>query len=378
VLNAYNFLNLFSENGVKYATGVPDSLLKDVCNEMDTVFKGDRHITAVNEGSAVALAMGHYLGSGEFPLVYMQNSGLGNAINPLLSLCDQMVYGIPMVLLIGWRGEIQRNGKQLKDEPQHKKQGLITTVLLDAMEIPYIVIDSEYQIKSGLVEAIVDKAKSSSQPVAILVRKNTFAPEKKEKLATLSCYPFREEIICSVLEAVEKNAIIVGTTGYTSREIFEYRAGKEQATDADFLTVGGMGHANLIAAAIAKINPTLNVVCIDGDGACLMHTGGLTESSKAANLIHILINNGVHDSVGKQRHNGSLCSFSDIALAMGYKTCKKIEALDELTNSLLHLDADQGPFFFEVMSRPGARSDLGRPTSSPKENKNAFMFKLSK
>ena len=379
MLDPKKLLHIFLDCGISFAAGVPDSLLKNFCNVVETVFTENKHIVAANEGSAVALGVGHYLGSGELPLVYMQNSGLGNAVNPLVSLCDDRVYGIPTVMLIGWRGELLEDGSQLRDEPQHAKQGEITPAMLDVMNIPYITLDEKTDLSSGQVERLVTIAKTELRPVAILARKGSFAPTKSRVQNRTKDFPKREQIIEGILNLVPQDSVVVGTTGYTSREIFEYRSRFGEEHSSDFLTVGGMGHANSIAVGVANANPEKTVVCIDGDGACLMHMGGFTESAKIPNLIHVLINNGVHDSVGAQDHSGKNLNFSNLASLFGYSKAFRVENMKQLSSCMTDLSnsAGSGPYFVEVMSTAGARDDLGRPKSSPKQNKRALMTLLA-
>lgn len=369
------FVESLSREGVKFFTGVPDSLLKEFCSYL-TVLDKDSHIIAANEGSAVALACGVHLATSSVPLVYMQNSGLGNSVNPLMSLADPEVYGIPLVLLIGWRGE---PGK--KDEPQHVKQGRVSPALLDAMEIPYKCLTGEAGQATDFARWAVNKARERGGPVALLVHKGAFdksgicrEPCDRDKLP-LS----REEAISLVMDAVKPETTIVSTTGMISRELYELRALKKQKRNSDFLTVGSMGHASQIALGIALAKPQSEVICLDGDGAALMHTGGFGSigASSLNNYLHIVLNNGAHDSVGGQPTVAFAVSLAGIAKACGYtEVPEPVSTKEELADALSTLAATPGRRFLEVRVRPGARADIGRPKESPVENKRLFMQHL--
>ncbi len=292
-----DFYDQLASHGVDFFAGVPDSLLKEFCLCIDDRIPRDKHIIAANEGNAVALAAGYYLAQKSLPLVYMQNSGLGNAVNPLLSLCDPDVYSIPVLVMIGWRGE-----PGVKDEPQHVKQGKVQLTLLDSMDIPYEVIskdDEQFEMK---ISNAVETAKNENKPAVLLIKKGTFEKYSKGIPISGDKQMKREEALEIVLENLDDNTIVVSTTGKTSREIFEIREKRGQTHKQDFLTVGSMGHCSSIALGIALAKPHRQVVCIDGDGAMLMHLGSLTSiaSLKPKNFRHILMNNEVHESVGGQ------------------------------------------------------------------------------
>lgn len=355
--------------GVRFYAGVPDSLLKDFC--ACVADNAGQHVIAANEGGAVALAAGHYLATGEPALVYMQNSGLGNAVNPLLSLADPAVYAIPMLLLVGWRGE---PGK--KDEPQHAKQGAVTLQLLGAMGIPYEVIDAATENVDATVRGTVTKALELSRPCALVVREKTFAAYAAKSAEKETLYPLtREEAIHVVLGALDPRAAVIATTGMASREVFEYREAMGSGHEQDFLTVGSMGHASQIALAIALQQPERQVICLDGDGAALMHLGALPiiGSRRPANFRHVILNNGAHDSVGGQPTAGFAVDFIAMALACGYQGAMVASAAKEIERGLLALGSTPGPTLLEIRVRRGNRADLGRPTTSPQENKAAFM-----
>lgn len=371
------FVEALGETGINFVTGVPDSLLKDLCAKLTVELPSENHVIAANEGSAVGLAIGHYLASSQPAMVYMQNSGLGNVVNPLTSLADPKVYAIPMLLVIGWRGEMLEDGVQLPDEPQHKKQGEITLSQLDILDIPYRVIDKNTtELDKILVETLTQAAVRSG-PVAIVVRKGTFSPFKYESREPQNFPLLREEAIEIIVDSLDRDTPIVSTTGVASRELFEKRKEKAQGHSRDFLTVGGMGYASSIAGGIAGALPDKKIVCIDGDGAALMHLGGLAITAERHNLIHFLINNEAHDSVGGQPTKGVSISFSKVAKELGYQHTFEIESKEELTDICSNISELEGSVLITVKTRAGFRKNLGRPDRSPIDNKKDFMKFLS-
>jgi len=370
-----DFYDQLASHGVDFFSGVPDSLLKEFCLCIDDRIPRDKHIITANEGNAVALATGYYLAQKSLPLVYMQNSGLGNAVNPLLSLCDPDVYSIPMLVMIGWRGE-----PGVKDEPQHAKQGKVQLKLLESMDIPYKIIskdDDQFVMK---ISSAVETAKNESRPAVLLIKKGTFEKYSKGIQKFDDQRMKREETLEIILENLDDNTIVVSTTGKTSREIFEIREKKGQSHQQDFLTVGSMGHCSSIALGIALSKPEREVVCIDGDGAMLMHLGSLTSiaSLKPKNFRHILMNNEVHESVGGQDTAAKNIDLSAIVGAMGPSKMFKAETTAELKTNITDFMTCVGPSFLEVKIRPGSREDLGRPTIKPVNNKKIFMRFLEK
>ena len=370
-----DFYDQLASHGVDFFSGVPDSLLKEFCLCIDDRISRDKHIITANEGNAVALATGYYLAQKSLPLVYMQNSGLGNAVNPLLSLCDPDVYSIPMLVMIGWRGE-----PGVKDEPQHAKQGKVQLKLLESMDIPYKIIskdDDQFVMK---ISSAVETAKNESRPAVLLIKKGTFEKYSKGIQKFDDQRMKREETLEIILENLDDNTIVVSTTGKTSREIFEIREKNGQSHQQDFLTVGSMGHCSSIALGIALSKPEREVVCIDGDGAMLMHLGSLTSiaSLKPKNFRHILMNNEVHESVGGQDTAAKNIDLSAIVGAMGPSKMFKAETTAELKTNITDFMTCVGPSFLEVKIRPGSREDLGRPTIKPVNNKKNFMRFLEK
>ena len=365
VKKAYEAL---TASGIDMFTGVPDSLLKNICAYITDTAPHDKHIIAANEGNAVGIAAGHYLATGRPALVYMQNSGLGNTVNPLLSLADEKVYSIPMVLMIGWRGE-----PGVHDEPQHVKQGEVTLALLDAMQIPYVILEDTAQIQAQVALAMQRMA-----PTAIVVRKGTFGSYKLKNVRSNANPLSREAAMKLVVDHLRADDVIVSTTGKLSRELFEYREAQQQGHGHDFLTVGSMGHSSSIALGIALEKPQRRVFCFDGDGAFIMHTGalGIIASMKPKNLVHILFNNNAHESVGGQPTIGYEIDAVAMATASGYRQALRATTRQEMEDALQQLEHTDGPVLLELRVSIDSREDLGRPTTTPVENKNAFMEEL--
>ena len=383
------FIEKLRENGIDCFAGVPDSLLKNICAYITDHCDEQHNIIAANEGAAVGIAAGHYLATGQPACVYMQNSGEGNIINPLASLTDPEVYNIPVLLLIGWRG---RPG--VHDEPQHVKQGKVTTGLLNTMGINFDVLSKdEDKAEKQIAKAVA--ALKNKEVYALVIEKDTF---DTYQLSTVNCQLelslSREEAIQTVAAALGETDCIVSTTGMISRELFEYRAAMNQGHERDFLTVGSMGHASQIALGIAMAQPQRRVWCFDGDGAAIMHMGSMAivASKKPANYVHVVFNNGAHDSVGGQPTVGLQIDLPAVAKAVGYKTAITVASKEELEKELStlrsalqdapHLENSQlsalgGPILLEVRVKKGNRKDLGRPTTTPIQNKEALMQFLS-
>lgn len=365
------FFEGLRKNDIKTFYGVPDSLLKDFCAFVDDNVKEGEHIITANEGNAVAIAAGYHISTKKIACVYMQNSGLGNCINPLTSLADPAVYKIPILLIVGWRGEPNE-----KDEPQHVKQGAITKDQLDLLGIPFYLLESNSNV-DYLLEAAVSKIKETNAPVAILVKKGAFVKYGSKRKENFKYTMKREDALRTLLGLVGDD-LIVSTTGKTSREVFELRIelGLKQR---DFLTVGGMGHTSSIALGVALGQPNRRVFCIDGDGSIIMHLGAvpIIGDISPKNFVHILLNNSSHESVGGQRTVADKIDFESIALASGY--VDYLQATDEISliNAWRKLEVSEGPILFEIKICQGSRDDLGRPTSTPEENKIAFMENLS-
>lgn len=366
-----NFVELLNVN---FYTGVPDSQLKPLCDFLMDRFGLDplHHIIAANEGNAVALAAGYHLATGEVPAVYLQNSGLGNVVNPVASLLNSKVYGIPCLFIVGWRGE-----PGVHDEPQHIFQGEITLPLLDTLDIPYYIIDkttTEEQIKAqyGEYRGLFCEGKQA----AYVVRKGGLEYTGKTMYRNVSTMT-REESIWRILSAAEED-LVVSTTGKASREVFEYRVAQNQDHGRDFLTVGSMGHNSSIALGIALQKPGRRVWCLDGDGAALMHLGAmaLIGANGPANLIHVVLNNEAHESVGGMPTVAGVVDLPAIARACGYPYAASVESLNELDQALVAAKQSRQLTLIEVKCALGARSNLSRPTTTVQENKVAFMANL--
>lgn len=362
------FIASLEKLDIRFVTGVPDSLLKDVCACITAHFPPARHIIATNEGSAVGLAIGHYLATGRPALVYLQNSGLGNVVNPVASLADPQVCGAPIVFMIGWRGEILPDHNQVPDEPQHVKQGQITIPLLEILDVPQRIVDSETTTIEPVLRELVDLALSRSGPAALVVRRRAFAPFQTTFPGHEEGRLTREAALRAVIDALPDDAPVVSTTGMASRELFELRTSSGGGHHRDFLTIGGMGHASQIAAGIALARPDRRVVCIDGDGAVLMHMGALAISADCPNLLHIVINNGAHDSVGGQPTKGIVLDFSKIALACGYARASRATSAEEIAANVHSMFGSGLSSLLEIRCRKGSRADLGRPNRAPAES----------
>ena len=368
------FIERLRENGIDCFAGVPDSLLKNICAYITDYCDAEHNIIAANEGAAVGIAAGHYLATGKPACVYMQNSGEGNIINPLASLTDEEVYNIPVLLLIGWRG---RPG--VHDEPQHVKQGKVTTGLLNVMGVNYEVLAKEEDKAEKQISKAI-KALQNKEVYALVIEKDTFEDYKLQNVEVNDLAMSREDAIQTVAAALGEKDCIVSTTGMISRELFEYRTSIGQGHERDFLTVGSMGHASQIALGIAMAKPDRKVWCFDGDGAAIMHMGSMAiVASKAPkNYVHVVFNNGAHDSVGGQPTVGLKMDLPSVAKAVGYPHTYSVSTKEDLLQVLNEAAKNEGLSFIEVKVKKGNRKDLGRPTTTPIQNKNALMEYLSK
>lgn len=369
MISPVSFVHRLAGIGIDFYAGVPDSLLQNLCACITERLDAGQHIIAADEGAAVALAAGHYLATGRPGCVYLQNSGEGHIINPLASLTDPDVYGIPVLLLIGWRG---RPG--VPDEPQHCRQGRVTTALLDVMGVEYEVLSRDKDQVAAQVERAA-AALREGKVYAFVVEKDTFetykAADGEENGLTLS----REEAIQTVAAALGEKDCIVSSTGMISRELFAYRSRMGEGHERDFLTVGSMGHASQIALGIALAQPERRIWCFDGDGAVIMHLGGLAivADKTPGNFIHVVFNNGAHDSVGGQPTVGLKMDLPAVARSMGYPTVRSARNKAGLLAVLSEAKNLPGPVFIEVQVRKGHRSNLERPTTTPARNKEALM-----
>ena len=361
--------------GAEFYTGVPDSQLKALCNYLMARYGIDpkHHLIAANEGNCAALAAGYHLATGKVPVVYMQNSGEGNIINPVASLLNDKVYAIPTVFIIGWRGE-----PGIHDEPQHIYQGQVTLKLLEDMDIAAFVIDKETteQALAARMEEFREIL-AAGKDVAFVVRKGalTDAPRVEYRNENVM---LREQIIRHVVQLSGEDPI-VSTTGKASRELFETRVANGQSHQYDFLTVGSMGHSSSIALGVAIQKPEQRIWCVDGDGAVLMHMGAmaLIGTNRPKNLIHVVINNGAHETVGGMPTVADRIDLVAIARACGYPYAVCAHNFDELDRELTAARNRKALSFIEVPCAIGAREDLGRPTTTALENKQNFMRYLS-
>lgn len=371
-MDAHHLLSACKNAGIEFFTGVPDSQLKGLCDTLYATLgvEGKEHIVAANEGNAIALCAGHYLATGRPGLCYMQNSGLGNAVNPIASLMDGQVYGLPCLLVIGWRGE-----PGVHDEPQHVKQGQITLSQLELLDVPYMVLDksmsdADFDAAFAGLRVHLDAGRTA----AIVVKKGgltcSLKPQYKNS-RTLA----REEAAAHILRASGEGDVFVSTTGKLSRELFELREAAGQGHEKDFLTVGSMGHASMIALGIALDKPDRRVWCLDGDGAALMHLGAMAVlgRKKPANLLHVVINNAAHETVGGMPVCEGALDLSAAARAMGYPHTFRAEDGASLDAALSAAKECGGLALLEVMCAVGARADLGRPTTTPRQNRDVLM-----
>lgn len=374
-MKAQQLLKQIEKMGIEVITGVPDSTLKQFCDGLQTYDGGLKHYVPANEGAAVGIAVGTYLATGKPACVYLQNSGIGNTVNPVASLANKDVYGIPMLFIVGWRGE-----PGVKDEPQHVFQGKITCELYETLAVPHSVIDSQTTWEEML--GILDKAEEcfkNNEQYAIIVKKGTF--EAADKFAwnngnTLN----REETLGSLLKLIPKDACVVSTTGKISRELYEQSNRLYGNHDSIFMTVGGMGHASMIAFGIAQSDASRRVVCIDGDGAALMHMGALPflASNAPKNYVHIIINNQAHESVGAMPTGCQNVNFTEIAKAAGYREAFRVAFENELSDMGDIIENLEGPVLIEIMVTLDSRADLCRPAETAAENRDAFMSYLKK
>ena len=370
MVNTKEFYDYLVNNGLDFFTGVPDSLLKELCSCIKDNSDSKHNIIAANEGNAVALASGYYLSSGKLGVVYMQNSGEGNIVNPLLSLADPKVYSIPMLLIVGWRGE-----PGVHDEPQHVKQGEVTLKLLEAMDIEYRVLSDKY---IDDLNAMVSLAKKENKPTALVIRKGTFSKyeavnKKKNCMGEL----LREEALEVILKETGDDPI-VSTTGKESREIFELREKLGQGHEHDFLTVGSMGHTSSIALGLS-IGTDKNVWCLDGDGSFIMHMGSMAIVGQNAgdNYKYIINNNAAHESVGGQPTVAGDIDIKSILVACGIKEVYEARSKDEIKSAMEKMK-NTGKSALILYTKQGSRDDLGRPTISPVDNKANFMKQFKK
>ena len=362
---------IFSKNNIEFFTGVPDSLMKDFSNFLEDNISETKHLISCNEGNSVSYGIGYHLVTNKIPLIYLQNSGLGNIINPITSMINQRVYSIPMLFMIGWRGEIG-----IKDEPQHLFQGEITEKQLTLLDIEYEVMDSNIDNCNYQISEIVNKIKISKKPYALLVRKNTFSKYSKKKIIKNHSFLNREKCIEILMNSLEKHDIVISTTGKTSRELNEK---SKSFTNPYFMSIGGMGHSNQIALAIAE-NTKKKVFCFDGDGSILMHLGGLATIGERGNknFHHVIFDNEAHESVGGQKTVSYNINFEKLCYSLGYKKYFKILDYNSIGEVIKKINADEfGPTMIHIKVKCFSRDNLSRPNLTPLEHKANFKKKLS-
>lgn len=367
MLSCEDFSNICKKHGFTFFSGVPDSTFKSWMSFLQRENTGLTNIVTVNECEATAVCAGYHLSTGKIGVLYMQNDGFAKTINPLTSLCSKEVYSIPILLMIGWRGE---PGK--KDAPQHSIMGRILTDLLDLLEIPHEIISSDPEQVDATIEKAKEYMTKNSKPFAIIVRKGIFEEDQPEKQPEVDLMT-REEALKTIMALLEGDEIIISTTGKTSRELFEYRSSKKDGFDYDFYNIGAMGCAQSIALGVALEKKDKRVFVFDGDGAVLMQMGALATIGHChpENFYHIIFDNNAHDSTGGQPTVSDTVDFVKIALACNYKSGKIVRNKKDLEKTLKELK--KGPTLIVVKVKKGARKDLGRPTMSPVEHKKHFM-----
>ena len=375
MVNQKELFDSLNNMGVDFFTGVPDSLLNDFCIYMTNNLSSNQHVMAANEGNAIGIAAGHYMATGKLPLVYMQNSGIGNATNPLLSLTHNCVYGIPMILVIGWRGD-----PSINDHAQHKKQGELTPILMKDMDIPYEILDSDDSVIEKFRWA-VNKAKEISSPVALIAKKAILTQKEKKQTYAESQLMNREEAIAAVIDVFGEDAVYLGTTGRATREVNEQLKLHGIGEGHEWQNVGSMGHVSSVGLGLALGCPDKRIVVFDGDASTVMHMGALATNCryKAPNLIHIVLNNGVNESVGGQQSAGQLIDLTGVANSCGYRNVgHPIKTKEELQSVMKSLPSDDMPTFVDVYVRQGIRPDMPKLNIDHKAQKEALMNLLKK
>lgn len=365
MINPKDFFDVLKENNYDYFCGVPDSTLKHLCSYIDD--NAHEHLICANEGSAIGNAIGYHLATGKTPVVYMQNSGFGNAINPILSMASKEIYQIPMLIIVGWRGE-----PGVKDEPQHIHQGKVLLPSMGAMELDYDMLPTKFESAQKLISDIALKIKAEKRPYFLVVKKGTFEDYKSPKTKDISPLN-RIEAIKEIINTFP-NEKFISSTGFISRELFEIREELKQDHSKDFLTIGAMGHTSQIAYSYAK-HSKAKTICLDGDGSFLMHMGGTTaiKSQPNTHLLHIVLNNGAHLSVGGQPTVASKLELSNIAKECGFEYAYSVQSEKELLTILKEVKDKTAPVFIDIKVNKEIKKDLKRPNLSPIDMKNLFM-----
>mgnify|MGYP006092974219 FL=1 len=371
MININDFIKNLKKNDLNFVTGVPDSLLKNLCFEFEKQFKNN-HIVAANEGAAVAIGIGYHLKTGKVPIIYLQNSGLGNMVNPILSLADPKVFNIPLLIIMGWRGEYS---KILRDEPQHMTQGNLTENFLKSMNIKYNIVAKNTDYKT-IINKLTMYSKKKNRITCLLVRKNSFIINKnlKEEKNTKNNLSEREKILKYVIKNLPRNLNSISTTGILSRELYEIL--KEDHKLNNFMCVGGMGHAISVASGLAH-NSKKKVLCLDGDGAITMHLGALTTSAKQNNIIHIVFNNKSHESVGGHDTSSKHVKFYKLAKSLGYQNSKLVKNKSQALRSILEAIKSNQSYFIEIICKKGHRKNISRPREKMTELKDKFIKNIN-
>jgi len=371
VININDFIRSLKKNDLNFATGVPDSLLKNLCFNFETQYKNN-HIVAANEGAAIAIGIGYHLKTGKIPIIYLQNSGLGNMVNPILSLADPKVFNIPLLIIMGWRGE---KSKILKDEPQHMTQGNLTEKFLKSMNIKYNIVSKNTDFKT-IINKLKTYSKKNNKISCLLIRKNTFSIDKdfKEKNNIKNKLSGREEILKYIVKNLPRNLNSISTTGILSRELYEILKVNNKLNN--FMCVGGMGHAISVASGLAH-NSKKKILCFDGDGAITMHLGALTTSARKNNIVHILFNNKSHESVGGHDTSSKHVKFHKLAKHLGYQNCKLAKNKNQALKLILEAIKSNQNYFIEIICKKGHRKNISRPKEKMTELKNKFLKNMN-
>lgn len=367
MININDFIRSLKKNDLNFVTGVPDSLLKNLCFKFEKQYKRN-HIVASNEGAAIAIGIGYHLKTGKIPIIYLQNSGLGNMVNPILSLAHPKVFNIPLLIIMGWRGE---KSKILRDEPQHRTQGNLTEKFLKSMNIKYNILSKNTDYKK-IINKLRLYSKKHNKISCLLVRKNSFDINKdfKEKNNKNKNFSGREEILKYIVKNLPIKLNSISTTGILSRELYEILKVDNKLNN--FMCVGGMGHAISVASGLAH-NSKKKILCFDGDGAVTMHLGALTTSARQSNIVHILFNNKSHESVGGHDTSSKHVKFYKLAKSLGYQNCELAQNKSQALKFILKAIKSNQNYFIEIICKKGHRKNISRPKENMIELKNKFL-----
>ena len=355
MINVNKLFKFLNKNGINFFSGVPDSILKNTKWYLENKNK-KQHIIAANEGSAIASCIGYFLATGKLSCAYMQNSGLANAINPLISIAHKKVYSVPIFLMIGWRGS-----PGIKDEPQHLTKGSITLKLLKLLNIKYCILNNENDFLN--LKKLINFSKKNNTTVACLLKKNILVSKNKfNQNNYIKSGIRRENFIKTLLEEINSKTNLVSTTGYTSRELYQVRLKYNLRKGSDFYVVGGMGHSSMVALG-TSLYKNIPVICLDGDGSMIMHMGSIANIGYCAknNYKHILLNNFSHESVGGQKTVSENLNFQLLSKGAGYKKYFYLNKQKEMSKIIKKFLISKGPCLLEVIIKQGAMKELLRP-----------------